>query len=131
MVAPARSAYRWTIVHLAMQFYRVRRRPLLRVRYEDLVREPDRVLAEIAKFAELDVAPSAPVDVSHTVSGNPLRFGARVPEIHEDTQWEREFGGLQRLLVTSLTWPLLLAFRYPLLGRTASPMDGRRLEGHP
>ena len=51
---------------------------------------------------------------THSVSGNPNRFGTGEVELRADEEWRRAMRGLDRGMVTALTWPLLLRYRYPL-----------------
>ncbi|MEV0968928.1 sulfotransferase [Microtetraspora glauca] len=121
--APGRTAVHWLVQNLAFELLRRRGVPVIRVRYEDLLGRPAETLRELA--AELRVARArdallflddqeALLGVAHTVSGNPMRFvvgrvrfsapRAALPFVH-------------RLLVTALTWPLLLRYGYRLAPR--------------
>jgi hypothetical protein len=51
---------------------------------------------------------------THSVSGNPNRFGTGEVELRADEEWRRAMRGRDRGMVTALTWPLLLRYRYPL-----------------
>ena len=51
---------------------------------------------------------------THSVSGNPNRFGTGEVELRADEEWRRAMRTVDRGLVTALTWPLLLRYRYPL-----------------
>ena len=101
----------------------------LRVRYEDLIDRPgeelNRVLAHLGEppLSEAEMASrTLPPGVAHTVSGNPMRFKKGSIELRLDVEWRRSMPGGQRLLVSALTWPLLL--RYGYLAARARRRDG-------
>lgn len=100
-----------------------------RVRYEDLAARPGPVVRELA--GRLSV-PLAPADAGvlrmldagclehpppHTVDGNPMRLRQGPLRVRPDERWRVDLPAAQRGLVTALTAPLLLAYRYPLRSR--------------
>ena len=115
---PWKSAFYWDVEHVVLhQVLRsIAHRQLLR--YEDLVSRPHEVLA--VALDRLDL----PSDVSflrngrlnlgpnHMVAGNPLRFHRGELHIRADAAWRQELGAGSRWLVTALTWPLLLHYRF-------------------
>jgi sulfotransferase family protein len=119
-LGPARVAARWDATNLLFEVVRGtgRGRPSTRLRYEDLVRDPERALAGLVALAGRSGAGlgslrghRADPGVHHTVSGNPLRFHAGPLEIRADERWRREMGPADRRTVTALTAPL-----WPLYG---------------
>ena len=93
----------------------------LRLRYEDLVGEPERHLTRIAglfgESPDLDFFRSSHrVDLSpaHMVAGNPLRFESGPVELRLDDEWRRSMPFRQRLTATALGWPLMRRYGYPL-----------------
>lgn len=120
-----RTAMRWNGQNGAMHLLRGRGTPMLLVRYEDFVRTPEAVLGEIASFAGLPGSAAAgflgadgadhwaDLAISHTVSGNPMRFSAgRIP-IRPDERWRTSMPAAQRRAVTAMTLPLLRRYGYP------------------
>jgi hypothetical protein len=120
------AAIHWNVQNGAMQLLARGGTPTLLVRYEDFVRAPDSVLGEIVSFAglpETDIAAAgflgvdgadrwADLSVSHTVSGNPVRFATgRIP-IRRDDRWRAAMPAGQRRAVTALTLPLLARYGY-------------------
>ena len=120
---PARTAVHWNIQNGAMHLLAHVGTPVQLLRYEDIVRGPEAVLGEIASFAGLsDIATGflgadrtnrwAELSVSHTVSGNPMRFSTgRIP-ILGDERWRSAMPAAQSRAVTALTLPLLTRYGY-------------------
>ena len=119
---PLVSARRWSLWQTATELlWRRRGRRYLRLRYEDFVRDPQPALRRILALAsETPTALpfSGPATVrlaaTHSVSGNPNRFGTGAVELHADEEWRGAMRAADRVMVTALTWPLLLRYRYPL-----------------
>ncbi len=121
--SPARTAARWLTDNLGFEVL-ARRVPSLRMRYEDFLADPVTWLYRIGGL--LDLAPDN-VETSflrgstahlttpmHSVAGNPLRFGGSDTILRLDDAWRRSLPRQDRLLVTTLTAPLLTAYGYPL-----------------
>lgn len=88
-------------------------------RYEDLVAEPRRVLAEMAEWlglpdAEFPFISDRVVSLGsdHSLWGNPSRFERGAVTIRVDDVWRREMAPRQRQLVTALSLPLLWKHGY-------------------
>jgi hypothetical protein len=119
---PLVSARRWSLWQAVTELLWGRRRGrYLRLRYEDFMRDPPSAVRRIAGLA--GEAPAAlpftgPATVrltaTHSVSGNPNRFGTGQVELRADDEWRRTMRAGDRAMVTTLTWPLLLRYRYPL-----------------
>lgn len=121
---PARSAgewlYRSLLFDAAPALGGFKRQ--IRLRYEDLIADPAANLEQIVQFVE-EPARAYPflqgdtadfTVINHTVSGNPMRFQQGPVQLRLDNEWERSMTGADRALVTALTWPLLLKYRYPI-----------------
>jgi hypothetical protein len=117
---PARTAVHWMTQNLAFEMLRRRGARVVRVRYEELLKEPVETLRGLA--AELGLPHSgdalaflderhARLGVAHTVSGNPMRFSVGSLEFRER---RAALPPRDRWLVTALTWPLLLLYGYRL-----------------
>jgi Sulfotransferase family len=119
---PLVSARRWSLWQTATELlWRRSGRRYLRLRYEDFVGDPQPAIRRIAALAGEDPAAlpfSGPATVrltaTHSVSGNPNRFGTGEVELRADEEWRRAMRTVDRGMVTALTWPLLLRYRYPL-----------------
>jgi hypothetical protein len=93
------------------------RRSVLRVRYEDLVREPRRELARIGDFLQRDLTGVADriergeaFAAGHNTGGNRARKEGAL-RLREDREWESRLGRTERALYWTVGWPLALAFR--------------------
>jgi hypothetical protein len=119
---PLVSARRWSLWQAATELlWRGRSGRYLRLRYEDFVRDPQPAVRRIVALAGEAPAGSpftGPATVrlaaTHSVSGNPNRFGTGEVELRADEEWRRAMRTTDRAMVTALTWPLLLRYGYPL-----------------
>ena len=115
-----RSALDWWRINAGAWFLRRRWGDYVRIRYEDLVANPAETVARLTARAGLS-APrlegeglTVELPVNHLVGGNPMRFQHGTVQIVEDDEWKEKMPAGERLLVTLLTWPLLLRYGYPL-----------------
>ena len=128
-LAPARSALLWAWWNAATA-------PSVRgaagryaiVRYEDFVADPLGTTREIATLidrsdADLPFIDRATVQLlpNHTVSGNPDRLRSGTMAISAGAGARNRLRGRDRILVTALTLPVLVRFRYPLRVQSARP----------
>ncbi len=108
--------------------------PVLRMRYEDLVRAVRPALLQIADFAGVEVPERglsfvggsgqdqwAELSQTHTAAGNPMRFTTGKIEIRSDNRWQAAMPAGQRRTVTALTLPLLRHYGYTRAGAAGSP----------
>src|SRR5438105_11591860 len=96
--------------------------PYARIRYEELVRRPEDVVE--GALQRIGWAPDGGIPASslgavpdggrHLVSGNPVRFEPGPLVVRPDTEWEDRADRRRTIAVTSLTWPLLRRYGYPL-----------------
>ena len=94
-------------------------RPVPLVRYEDLAADAQRTVSGMLEAVGVGLPQGAEVPghsftagVDHTVSGNPVRFQSGTIEIRPDLEWRTALPAGKRLLVTTLTWPLLRRYGY-------------------
>jgi hypothetical protein len=122
---PTSAAAHWNAQNGALQLLARRGAPVLRVRYEDLVRSTLPTLARVARFAGLPAdegslgflnaegdPPSALLNRAHTVSGNPMRFATGRTAIRDDERWRTAMPRSQCRAVTAMTFPLLTHYGY-------------------
>ena len=123
---PASAALRWNIQNGALHVLARTGPPTLLVRYEDVVRDPESALREVAAFAGVPVSDEAlrflgggdgaghhaDLGAAHTVSGNPVRFLSGQVPIRQDDAWLAAMPTGQRRAVTALTLPLLGRYGY-------------------
>lgn len=117
--SPARSAVFWNVENALFELLAKRGTPVHRIRYEDVVRIPNTMLRGAARFvgaappnADLVVEGVANLSLSHTVSGNPMRFVHGEMRVDPDDGWRTQLTPRRARLVSALTWPLLLRYGY-------------------
>ena len=106
----------------------------LRIRYEDFVADPERVIRRIAGFAGMSPArlPFTPAGQvllapTHSVAGNPSRHRVGPVPITDDDEWIWAMPTWSYALVTLISVPLLRRLGYPL--RRPGPMRSDRHPG--
>ena len=120
--------YYWVSNVAAEAIWRSRPDRYLRVRYEDLMADPEGTLASIWVFADEPVDTSflagrrATIGPLHTAWGNPNRFERGEIELQADDEWRREMTWWRRMISATLTWPFL--WRYGYLERRHDPARG-------
>lgn len=121
---PSRSALTWGARQIATEAIGRRASDrYLRLRYEDFVAAPETSLARILSLTGGGLVPRfegrrlalRPV---HGISGNPSRFDRGTVELKPDDEWRAGMRPADRLIVTLMTVPLLMRYRYPV-GATA------------
>jgi sulfotransferase family protein len=120
--SPFGTAVRWD-VRQALCEALLRRRlgsHYMRMRYEDLVRDPAGAVRSIARFTH-EPDPDLPFldngrvefEPNHTFSGNPLRLRQATIEIHPDEAWRAKMSVGEKVLATAPALPLLKHYGYP------------------
>jgi hypothetical protein len=110
----------WTIANLSCEtFGLLHPNRYVRVRCEDLVHAPLKVVGQILTRVSLD--PPATLEWSesrnnrHQLYGNAMRFEAVSPsDLKEDAAWKTAMPKGYRRLIGSLSWPLCLRYGYGL-----------------
>lgn len=122
---PLKSSGLWTLWQTMSELL-VGRPPdrYLRLRYEDFVRDPQAAVRRAAALVgeqptalPFESADAVRLQPTHSVSGNPNRFQTGAVQLRPDSEWVHGLGSAHRALVTTVTWPLLLRYRYPLRAR--------------
>lgn len=123
--SPLQTSLYWSVNNLAFHVLAHLGVPVLRVRYEDLLRSPVETVESILRFAN---RPAVGADLAflavdhvelgrdHTVAGNPMRFRTGRVDIRLDEEWRTRMPRGDRRLVSLATLPLRLRYGY-LLGR--------------
>jgi hypothetical protein len=118
---PRKSSVKWTWFNLSYPVLRWFGTPMMRVRYENLVRHPREVLSDSATFLGVPVASDTlgflhdgQVDLppGHIPAGNRMRMVSGTVALRVDDAWRRELDPASRRLVTLITWPLLRRYGY-------------------
>lgn len=118
----ARSAANWlwlnsvasTIPHYAPTV------PFLRVRYEDLLADPEAWLQRILTFVgEPDATATvhdgvAHLGPNHTVSGNPSRFSTGTIDLRADEEWRSAMGTAPWCVATAIAGPSIGRYGYAI-----------------
>jgi hypothetical protein len=119
--SPAGTAVEWLVDNAVLDLLPVVGTPSLRLRYESLVGAPGQQVGAVLRHAgrpatgpNLDRIGHGHVDLAtdHTVSGNPLRFLTGRLELRVDEAWRQGMARPDKLVVTAITWPLLLRYGY-------------------
>ena len=113
--SPIQSAVHWDVNNLLLEILAARDRSALRVRYEDLVTDPGRVVQSTCDILGIPGAASPTAMARHSISGNPMRFQPGPLRVQLDDEWIEAFATRDRRLVTLATAPLLA--RYGYVGR--------------
>jgi len=127
--APLVSARRWALWQVVAELFWRRSGRYLQLRYEDFTRAPRAAVEEILALAGEQAAADSPfvddhtvrLGATHSVSGNPNRFGTGDTAVRADDEWTRRMRRADRRKVTAATWPLLLRYRYPLRSGKPQP----------
>lgn len=119
--APLRTALVWGIRNLATEALGHRAASYQRIRYEDFVAGPKRIVQQILEKLDyratgLDFLTDQDVDLQpqHLISGNPSKFAVGKVPIRLDNEWEIAMPTRSKELVTAFTWPFLLRYGYRL-----------------
>jgi hypothetical protein len=124
---PARTAALWLGHNSSLAYLQQLNVPVLTVRHEDVVHDPQSEVRRIAVWAGLPSDIAIPVSAngvaqltaSHTVSGNPMRFQTGAVPIVADETWQTATSRRSLATVTAVTLPLLHHFDYPIRPRSA------------
>jgi hypothetical protein len=116
-IGPARVAARWQSTNALLALVRSRHAVL---RYEDFVERPAASTRRLLSLGGMDVEDlpqfiddrTVLFGEDHTVAGNPLRFRTGAVEIRADDGWRRSLPARRRTLVSALTVPSNLVYRY-------------------
>jgi len=94
----------------------------MRLSYEYFIEEPQRVVEDILSLLHEDAyrlpfvgQHNAELGSSHTVSGNPNRFQTGHVRLRPDDEWAYRMRLRDKMLVTLLTFPLLIRYGYPIV----------------
>jgi len=115
------SSFTWNVQNLAAEaFWRRTQGRYLKIHYEDFVAKPRETVERILRMIKENVSRLPFVGVhrvqldsrSHSAAGNPVRFDSGSVEIKPDLEWMGEMSAEKKIIVTSLTWPLLIKYDY-------------------
>ncbi|GAA2595951.1 sulfotransferase [Dactylosporangium fulvum] len=117
--SPSRSALLWNAHNTAFSVLHHCGVPVKRVRYEELLEQPEETLRDLAGFAGLPATDvsflndgTAELGPCHSAAGNPMRFKVGAVPLRRDDAWRTALPVRQRRVVSALTAPLLSAYGY-------------------
>jgi hypothetical protein len=117
-----KSAALWLIMNASVEWVARRLRlPYVRVRYEDLVKDPARIVGHIRSGILTDKdsgsGNASPLEedidlgVAHSISGNPMRFQQGRMSVVEDADWRAD-PWRRRAIVSAITFPFRWRYGY-------------------
>lgn len=117
---PAASTAFWLSGNLTVRVLAHRGVPVVRMRYEDLVRAPQDAVAKAWLQLGLPGSSRLPMTDPHTielhpthsVAGNPMRFRNGPTTLAADASWRTALPTRDRLLVTAMSYPVLRRWGY-------------------
>jgi hypothetical protein len=127
-MSPAKSASLWSLWNRTTErLWAKRRDRYLRIRYEDLVADPEPIVRRILSFAQEEpralpfVSPhEVRLEPTHSVAGNPSRFRTGQIEIRADEEWRTALSASDRRLVELIAGPMMHRYGYRRGPRDAS-----------
>jgi hypothetical protein len=117
---PRRAAMIWLKANILTDVLRRRLRTSTLLRYEEYARDPTAIRRACANLRigpptdAADQCDGLSTDSWHSMSGNPLRFEGRASTIRVDEEWRAGMGVTPYAIVTALTGPMLIRYRYRL-----------------
>ncbi|PZS33623.1 MAG: sulfotransferase family protein [Pseudonocardiales bacterium] len=112
---------RWVTVNLMTEALAARRVPLLRVRYEHLVRQPVEEMTRVLRLVGIQPSEEATSFLgpdglatgrSHAVAGGRVRMISGTLPLTLDEKWRRELPGWKQWVTVAVTWPLMRRYGY-------------------
>lgn len=115
----AYTAIHWELDNILTYMLKYVNKQYTVLRYEDLARDPQGVLSRVFTCLGERIPSSLFTDrftynsrSNHSVSGNPIRFQQGIIEVSPEEEWQENMDSVQRTIVTTMTWPLLLKYGY-------------------
>lgn len=116
-----KSALLWAVWNRSLEAL-VGRGSYTRLTYEEFLSDPPgrsaRLLRDLGLPGDVESVFTDPdvvrMSEQHTVAGNPSRHQQGLVRLVPDHEWRAEMSGIDRGVVTALTWPVLLRYGYSL-----------------
>jgi hypothetical protein len=119
--SPAKTSIYYTVQNAMLDAFRFSRVPYRRIRYEDFTADPESTLRSILALTNdedrsMDFLADSVLTLgsNHNVGGNPMKRVTGPTEIRQDDAWKGALGVRRRAIVTMLTAPHLVGYRYGL-----------------
>lgn len=118
--SPLVSSILWLSTNLAAEALRLRKVRRYRMRYEDLVENPQQEIQQMFsslglpndQHLPIDETRTIVLDANHSAAGNPMRFKIGETTLRSDTAWRNQMKPKDRRLVSLLTSPLRIWYGY-------------------
>jgi Sulfotransferase family len=118
-----RAAFEWVFFNEANRVLSAKGMPVLHLRYEDLVADPNAALDAVCDHAGIarPTAATGPrisgdgfveLPPSHALAGNPMRFDTGRVRIAADEEWRTNMRTADRYVTTAVTAPWLARYGY-------------------
>lgn len=130
------GAARWLATQTELDLLTRTGLPITRIRYADLVTEPEATITTALESLGAPVTdglphlrrspegvPQVELAPSHGLSGNPSRFRSGLIELRPDNGWTTELAPVQQRLVQAVAWPQVLRDRAGHAPSTAARDD--------
>ncbi len=127
---------RWLTVNLLVEGRARTGVPMVRVRYEDLVRTPVRVMEQVLDVTGTPVTPAATAFLSdaglrtghsHAVAGGRVRLRTGIVPLRPDEAWRQDLPRWKQVVVVVTTGPLLRRYGYRWSGAASEDERAGRL----
>lgn len=127
---PLETSLVWDLRNIATEMLqRILPENYLRFYYENFISQPKLVVEKIsdlvkenASYLPFITENEVKLGVNHSIYGNPNRFQAGVCRLELDDEWKK-MRKLDKFIVTTLTWPFLIRYGYPIIPRFLSSKD--------
>lgn len=115
------GAARYVAYNLEMQWVAKQTPHRVRIRYEDLVAEPEKklreALATIGAPDDIDLSSflgpqGVKLGSSHTIAGNPMRHESGWVALKHDNAWREKMPKGRQRMIAAMTYPLLKSYGY-------------------
>lgn len=114
-----RSLAEWNVMNSSVELARTVGLPFMRLRYEDLVGQPERSIASLATFSglgkissDLSSRGTVKLKLNHSIGGNPTRFVTGAVSLRIDNEWRLSMPWHKRRIAELLTAPLMWRYGY-------------------
>ncbi len=115
----------WMLKNLLIEYFKIKVKHHKTISYELFSQFPKTTIIKLIKWLKIDFSENKInffknekivflKRIIHTVSGNPIRFKKGKIEIKTDTEWMYNMPLLKKYMVSILTYPLLIYYKYRL-----------------
>jgi hypothetical protein len=119
-LTPRQTAFQWTLINSLIQLLGRITGRYFRIRYEDIVLDPEQALRRLLDWVGLDSSVLGRESTGrnsgseHELSGNPMRFQSDF-KITPDIQWLHSMSSHDKAIATFISAPLLVRYGYKMV----------------